>query len=265
MTAAGLPSHWHASLDVTSITRAFARVSAAGTGAILAAVPGNATIEEVRLVRYFAALPDEAAAQLAERLVVRDFAPREFIMLEEEPSNGFYLMRSGKARIFRTGADGREQSFRLVAPGDTFGEVPVFDRGLNPASVEAIEKCEAVLFPSAAVLDVVRRYPDVALALLLHFSRRLRLFTEIVEQVSLQTVPARIARYLYQLAREEGVKDSEGIRVPRSITHRDLASLVGSVREVVSRSLKVMEDDGILIIRRHEIIIRDLEALRELA
>jgi len=228
-------------------------------------VPGGGNLDDVQAVRYFATLPDDAAARLAESLVVRSFGPREFIMLEGEPSHGFYLMRSGKARIFRTGADGREQSFRLLASGDTFGEVPVFDRGSNPASVEAIEKCEAVLFPSAAVLDVVRRYPDVALALLLHFSRRLRLFTEIVEQVSLQTVPARIARYLYQLAREEGIQNGEGIRVPRSITHRDLASLVGSVREVVSRSLKVMEDDGIIIVRRHEMIIRDLESLRELA
>lgn len=226
---------------------------------------GGATIDDVRLVRYFAALPAEAATRLADSLVVHTYAPREFIMLEGDPSHGFYLMRSGKARIFRTGVDGREQSFRLIAAGDTFGEVPVFDRGPNPASVEALERCEAVLFPAAAVLDVVRGYPDAALALLLHFSRRLRLFTEIVEQVSLQTVPARLARYLYQLAREEGIQNGEGIRVPRSITHRDLASLVGSVREVVSRSLKVMEDDGILIVRRHEIVIRDLELLRELA
>jgi CRP/FNR family transcriptional regulator len=223
------------------------------------------TVADVRKVRYFATIPDEAAERIAETLVVRAFSAREYILREGDPPSGFYLLREGKGRIFRTGMDGREQSFRLLAAGDTFGEVPVFDGGPNPASVEALEVSEAVLFPTPAVHEVLRRYPDVAMAVLLHLSRRLRLFTEIVEQISLQTVPARIARYLYQLAREEGEPTAEGVRVPRSIPHRDLASLVGSVREVVSRSLKVMEEDGILIVRRHEIIIRDVEALRELA
>lgn len=162
------------------------------------------------------------------------------------------------------GSDGREQSLRLLSPGESFGEVPVFDGGPNPASVETLEQSEVVLFPTAVVNDILRRYPDVALALLLHVTKRLRLFMEIIELVSLQTVPARLARYLLQLAREEGELCEEGIRVPRSITQRDLASLVGSVREVVSRSLKVMEDDGVLIMRRHEIVILDLKALQGL-
>lgn len=140
----------------------------------------------------------------------------------------------------------------------------MFDGGPNPASVETLEQSEVVLFPTAVVNDILRRYPDVALALLLHVTKRLRLFMEIIELVSLQTVPARLARYLLQLAREEGELCEEGIRVPRSITQRDLASLVGSVREVVSRSLKVMEDDGVLIMRRHEIVILDVKGLQAL-
>lgn len=225
----------------------------------------GATLADVRKVRHFNSLPNDAAERLADSLVVLDFGPREFILYEDEPTHGFYLLRAGKARIFRTGADGREQSFRLIGVGDTFGEVPVFDGAANPASVEALERCEVVLFPAAVVVDTVRHFPDVALALLLHFARRVRMFTEIVEQVSLQTVPARIARYLYQIAREEGAECPEGICVPRTITHRDLASLIGSVREVVSRSLKVMEEDGVIYVRRHEIIVRDIETLRRMA
>ena len=97
-----------------------------------------------------------------------------------------------------------------------------------------------------------------------HFARRLRSFTELVEQISLQTVQNRIARYLYFAAREEGVQTKEGVLVPRSITQQDLASLVGSVREVVSRTLKVMEDDGLVEIRRKEFLVRDLDALRRI-
>lgn len=227
-------------------------------------VNATATLADVRNVRFFDSVPDEAVLQICEHLLVRTFAAREFVISEGDVARGMYVLRSGKARIFRTGVDGREQSLRLLSPGQSFGEVPVFDGGPSPASVETLEPSEVVLFPTTVVNEVVRRYPDVALALLLHVTRRLRFFTELIELVSLQTVPARLARYLLQLAREEGERCDEGIRVPRSITQRDLASLVGSVREVVSRSLKAMEEDGVLVVRRHEIVILDVKGLQAL-
>lgn len=104
----------------------------------------------------------------------------------------------------------------------------------------------------------------MALELLQHFSKRLRGFTELVEQISLQTVPQRVARYIYLTAREEGTATPDGIVVPRSITLQDMAALVGSVREVVSRTLHVFETEGIVEVRRKEILVRDLSALQRL-
>jgi CRP-like cAMP-binding protein len=97
-----------------------------------------------------------------------------------------------------------------------------------------------------------------------HFAKRLRSFTELVEQISLQTVQQRVARYIYLTAREEGRETPEGILVSRTVTLHDLAALVGSVREVVSRTLHVMETDGIVEVRRKEILVRDLRALRQM-
>lgn len=221
-------------------------------------------IEDVRAIRYFDELSDEEAARLASEWSVRAYGPREFVIVEGDPAAGFYLLREGKARIFRTGADGREQTFRISSAGDTFGEVPVLDGGPNPATVETLEPSEVVFIPGESFLRAVRTNPAVALPVLMHVARRLRSFTELVEQISLQTVHARLARYLYQLAREEGVPRGGSIVVPREITQHDLASLVGSVREVVSRTLKTMEDDGIVTVHRKEIEIHDLAALRRL-
>jgi CRP/FNR family transcriptional regulator len=218
-------------------------------------------LEDVRAMHYFDSLSDEEAALFAKELVAKSYLAREFVMVEGEPSKGFYLVRRGKARILRTAADGREQTYRLVAPGETFGEVPIFDGEASPATVEAIEPLDVVLVPSDSFIRLIKAHPGVSMALLRHFARRLRSFTELIEQISLQTVQSRIARYLYQLAREEGVRQDNGIVVPREITQQDLASLVGSVREVVSRTLKVMEEDGIVEVRRRDILIRDLDAL----
>jgi len=222
------------------------------------------TPADVLAIPHLGALPAEEAARLARELVVRTWSAREVVIREGEPCTGFLVLRSGRARIFRAGPDGREQILRLLGPGETFNEVPLFDRGTNPSSVETLEASETVLVPAAVVHDLMARYPAVAELLLEHFARRLRSFTEFIEQLSLQTVQQRIARYLYFSAREEGVTTPEGVVVRRTITQQDLASLVGSVREVVSRTLKVMEDEGVVEVRRKEFVVRDLRTLREL-
>lgn len=224
----------------------------------------EASIDDVRNVPYFAPLSDERAARFAERLVVREFGPREMVIREGEECEGFYLMRHGRGRIFQTGADGREQILRIVAPGETFGEVPVFDGQPNPASVETLEAAEVVLFPRRAVHALLAEEPQVARLMLRHFARRLRAFTELMQQISLQTVQNRLARYLYLTARERGTETEGGVAFARDMTQQDLAALVGTVREVVARTLRVFEGEGIIEIRRKEFVVRDMDALRRL-
>lgn len=227
-------------------------------------MPQPASLADLRRMPYFRRLSDDEAERFAKVLSVRVYGPRECLLITGDESPGFFLMRAGKARILRTGPEGREQTLRLLAPGDTFAEVPVLDGGPSPSTVEAIERCEVVLVPAARFRELVAAHPEIALDVLQQFARRLRAFTEMVGQMSMQTVQARLARYLYQTAREEGVPTAEGIVVPRELSLQDLASLVGSVREVVSRSMRTLEQDGVVEVRRTEILVRDLEALAEL-
>jgi CRP/FNR family transcriptional regulator len=222
------------------------------------------TAEEVRRIPHLGALPELRAERVAAELVVHHYGARELVASEGEEALGFFQLLSGRARLFRTAPDGREQIMRLLQPGDSFGEVPVFDRGPMPATVETLEPASVVLVPSAVFRRLVAEYPAVAADLLGHFARRLRSFNELVEQISLQSVQQRVARYLYLAAREEGAQTAEGVVVQRIITLQDLASLVGSVREVVSRTLHVLETDGIVEVRRKEILIRDMAALRRM-
>lgn len=224
-----------------------------------------AAVRAVNTISYFAGLREELRAQVADLLVVQDFPARTAVLREGEEAHGFYFLYRGKARIFRAGPEGREQTFRLVQPGETFGEVPVLDGGVNPATVETLEPSEVVLVPAKVLFSLAEQFPEIAFAMLRHVARRLRTFTELVEQMGQQTVRSRLSRYLYHLAREEGVATKEGVLVRRTLTQQDLASLVGSVREVVSRTLHAMEEDGIVEVRRKEILVRDLAALRESA
>jgi CRP-like cAMP-binding protein len=101
-------------------------------------MPQRLTPEEIRRIPHLAGIPEDEARRLARALEVRRYAPRGRIITEGETCHGFFVLRTGRGRIFRTGPDGREQILRLLGPGDTFGEVPVFDGGPNPPSVEAI-------------------------------------------------------------------------------------------------------------------------------
>jgi CRP/FNR family transcriptional regulator len=220
------------------------------------------TAEDVRAIPHFTPLTTREAELVAPLLRSVRLDERQRLIAEGEPCEGFYFVRRGRLRLFRTAPDGREQTLRIVAAGETFGEVPVFDGGPNAASAEAIEPADVVLVPLAVAQVLVERYPEVARRLLRHLAARLRAFNELVEQLSLQTVQQRLARYLYFAAKETGVETAGGIAVERRLSGQDLASLVGSVREVVARTLKGLEDEGVIVIERQRYLIRSLEELR---
>lgn len=222
------------------------------------------TANDILRIPHLASLQLADAERLANELMVRAYQPRELVTVEGDPCRGFFQLLEGRARLFRTGPEGREQIMRLLHPGDTFGEVAVFDGGPSPATVETLEESKIVLVPTSVFRKLVDTHPAVAMDLLGHFARRLRSFTELVEQISLQTVQQRVARYIFLAAREEGRETPEGILVPRTITLHDLAAVVGSVREVVSRTLHLLEADEIIEVRRKEFLVRDIAGLRAL-
>jgi CRP-like cAMP-binding protein len=152
----------------------------------------------------------------------------------------------------------------MLRPGDTFGEVSVFDLGTHQSAAEALEDCRVLFVPARSLFRVLGEHPEVGFKLLKHFARRLHSFAELIEQISLQTVQQRVARYIYMSATIEGEACREGIVIRRSMTQRELAALVGSVREVVGRTMRVLEEDGLVEIRRTDILVRDIAGLGRL-
>ncbi len=224
----------------------------------------TATPEDLRLIPYLARLAERDAAAIAASLPVTTYAPRELVILQGDPVPGIFLTVGGRGRLYMTSGGGKEHTLRVISRGDTFAEVPVFDSGPSPATVESLDHLAVVVLPRETVRDIMRTHPEVADAILVYFARRLRGFTGVIEQVSLQTVTARLARYLYQTARVEGRPVDGGISVRRQVTVHDLATIVGSVREVVTRYLKDMESQGLITVTRKEFIIHDMDALQEL-
>lgn len=214
-------------------------------------------MDVVRQIPYFRELGAEELESLRRILKEESFARGDVVQHEGDACQAMYFVRSGRVRIFKTSPEGRIQVLRVMGPGETFNEVPVFDGGPNPASVEALEPTALVVMGREAMRRLVHERPAVALALLGALARKLRHFTHLVEDLSFKTVTGRVIRILLELARPEQAGEP-----PARMTQEELAAMVGTSREVVGRALKALERQGAIRIQRQRIAILDPARLR---
>jgi CRP/FNR family transcriptional regulator len=217
-----------------------------------------APLELLRGVSYFRPLSEPDLVQLQRRAINQQFTRGRMVMLENDPCPGLYVVESGRIKIFRTSSDGREQVLMLVGPGGMFNDVPVFDGGPNAAAASAMERTSLYLIPSEHVLAAMRAQPEAALAVAREFAGQLRTLASLVEDLSFRHVTSRVAKLLLDYAEQPG-------RTAPRLTQQDIASMVGSVREVVGRSLAALEREGAIRIDRARIVVADRDVLRRMA
>lgn len=210
----------------------------------------------LRSLPYFATLGAEEIKRMEKDLLECSFGKGELLFLEGEPCQGLYAVRSGQIRIFKSSSEGREQVLLIAKPGDTFNDVPVFDGGPNPASASALEPSTVCIVPKETVLSLVADCPS-ALTIIRLFAARLRHLTLLVEDLSFRHVVSRLAKTLLELAVVEGGPSP----VPR-LTQDEMAAMVGTIRDVISRALRALEKAGAIRIEGRRILVVDPEKLR---
>jgi len=196
-------------------------------------------------------------------MIVTDqaFGKGENIFAEGEEANGFYVVITGRVKIFKLSPDGKEQILHFFGPGEPFGEVPVFAGQHFPASAEAMEESRVFFFPRKSFVDLIKRNPSLALNMLAILSKRLRRFAALIDDLSLKEVPGRLAAYLLYLSDQD-----RGVEVLElTVTKAQLASLLGTIPETLSRILGRLSTQGLIETDGRRIRIMDREALRDLA
>jgi len=214
-------------------------------------------IEFLKTIPYFAGL-DVAELESIKRLVFERTAQRdEFIFQEGEPAQALYFVVSGVAKTFKTSAEGKEQILRIIRPGESFNDVAVFDGGPNAASATAMTPVALYGISKTDVGVIIRDHPQVAANVARLLAERVRYFTSLVEDLSFRNVLSRVAKLLLDYA-GNGKKAER----PR-LTQQEMAAMVGTAREIVGRSLRALEEKGVIRIDRHRIVLIDKKALRE--
>jgi len=208
-------------------------------------------------ISLFATLTPAEIEELAQRTLERRFDTGEVLFREGDPCHGFFVLGQGRVKIFKTSATGREITLAVESAPSSVAEVPLFDGGPYPATVSALEEVVAYLISKQDFRKVCLSNPQVALKVLAAVGQRLRQLVGVVESVSFGSVRQRLAQTLLDLGRRAGTNP-----FPLALTHQELASHLGTVREVVSRNLSRFQADGLISMHRRQVEILDTAGLR---
>lgn len=218
-------------------------------------------VDHIAAIPLFEGLPRRQLEDLARIAVERPYKRDQIIFSEDDEGAGFYVLISGRVKIFKLSPDGKEQILHVFGPGEPFGEVPVFAGQRFPAHAESIEESRALFFPRETFVGLIKKDPSLALNMLAILSRRLRIFTRMIEDLSLKEVPERLATYLlYVSEQRDGANDLE-LDIPKG----QLASLLGTIPETLSRILTRMARQGLIRSDGPHITIVDRHGLEGLA
>jgi CRP/FNR family transcriptional regulator len=222
---------------------------------------GEAQRQILSKVPLFASLSDSEMEFLSLRIIPRNYSAGELVFSESEPCAGLYVVASGHVRIFKTSASGREQVLSVDGPGSSIAELPVFDGGNYPASVAAIDDATLLFVSKQHFQELCLTHPQVALKVLRVVGARLRRLVGIIEELSFTTVRHRLGKFLLRLAKDEGQSTDAGIALTLPENNQEIASQLGTVRELVSRNLSRLHSEGLIEVQGRRIVIRDPEAL----
>jgi CRP/FNR family transcriptional regulator len=215
-------------------------------------------LEDIPLFEGLESRQIQDLARLSRR---RKYTRGQRIFSEGDEGSHLYLVAEGQVKIFKLSPAGKEQILHIFGPGNPIGEIAMFAGESFPASAEAFTDCQVLSFSRRAFIDCVRRDPSLAFNLLAVLSKRLRKFAVLIEDLSFKEVPGRLAAHLLYLSRMNGDSD----RVKLEVSKGQLAALLGTIPETLSRILAKMNRGGFIEVRGAEILLLDPDGLEDLA
>ena len=209
----------------------------------------------------FQGVSPQAADALAELLHESDYHRGETVFVEGEEGDSLYIVLSGKVKIGRRAADGRENMLSVMGPSDMFGELSLFDPGPRTATATVLTDARLASMTHDALRPWISGHPEIGEQLLRVLARRLRRTNDALADLIFTDVPGRVAKALLQLADRFGSRESDGLRVHHDLTQEELAQLVGASRETVNKALADFASRGWMRVDSRAVTILDADRL----
>ncbi len=203
----------------------------------------------------FQSLPLHAIEDLTQRVAVRRVRAGGVVVSQDEPGDALFVILSGRVKVVIFGENGREVTLSLLRPGDAFGEISLFDGEPRSANCIAMEPTSLLILSRDDLLAHITDFPQTALNLLGEMANRLRRADDNIAQLALCDVHERLIRRLISLAREDGSETPEGLLLCRRPTQQELANMIGSCRETISRAFNQLAREGLIVPRGRQLVV----------
>ncbi len=222
------------------------------------------SVRALKAIPLFTRLRGDVLKSLASQVQARAYTNRQVIFAEGARCEGLYIVQAGQVKLLRASKD-KEQLLAIVGAGEPLDLVPFLDDGPHSLTASARGPVTLYFVECAAARALIWATPPLLAAVMSSVSARLRRLATIATDLAFKDVTARICRVLLDQADAEGEHFRGGIRLRRTLSEREFAAMVGTVREVAWRSLKKLEKEGLVKIERNQITLLDVERLAALA
>jgi CRP-like cAMP-binding protein len=227
--------------------------------------PSAERIKLLSMVDIFEPLSEQDLARLNGQLPDVHLEPGDMFYGPEDNTEKFFILQKGKIRIFRMTPEGREFTLAVVESGTVFGEMALTGQWLEGAYAQAMESSQVSTMAREDLERLVLEKPKVGLRIMQVLSERLRRQENRLEDATMKDVHARLAGIIVQLVESEGVRSGTGYRISAHYTHERLGTMIGANRVAVTRAFGLLQDEGVVELRRRLIHVTDIEALRRTA
>jgi len=199
------------------------------------------------------------------RVVERRFSSRDMIFTPGDPDDQLYFLVEGTVRLYKIYGDYKEATTALLKDSGVFGKLSLVEGRWQDVFAEAVDEVRVASVQKAALTEVIRRRPDFAMKLFASFSERLRQSDEVIESLLHREVSTRLATLLLNLGERFGEDNGSGTTLDMRLTHQDLANMIASTREAVSKVMSEFQRDGSIEVQNRKIVLVNKEALSERA
>lgn len=222
----------------------------------------RADIDILKKAPVFSDLSDKDLEQISSVTIVKNLRKGTIIFMEGDRGEAFYFIKHGKVKVYKTTPDGRELIFAILSDGDVFAEVALFNDVAYPAGAEVLEDSCIGMIRNEDLENLIKKNAEIALHIIKVFSKKLYNSQQKVKELALGDTYTRTAQTIIKLAQNNGKQTTEGIELQLDLSRQDLANLIGTARETVSRALSQFKKEGSIDIDRKKIVIKDMQKLK---
>ncbi|MBM4277544.1 MAG: Crp/Fnr family transcriptional regulator [Deltaproteobacteria bacterium] len=223
------------------------------------------SIDLLKKCPLFAGLKDDDLRIVRAIATLKQVGKKEILFSEGEEARGFYVVLSGKVKLYKISPEGKEQILHVVSAPDSFAEAALFREETYPAFAEPLSDSQLLFIPKRGFIQLIEKNPQLSINMIVSLSHYLRRFASLIEELSLKEVSSRIAKYLLDLSMKSSKEGKDPREVELDLSKTQLASKLGTISETFSRTLAKMKAKGIIDVKRDKILVLNREALEELS